>query len=258
MEPGCERSSCRWRRLARLAGLVPLDRRLDRRRRRSAQLSRDRHVCVFDWSESPEGPPRIVDGGTRHGPPPDLDAAAQTRAGRGLATVASCRSNVCQSARLIGLVYLDTESGPTLEDLRTAAATPTGYPGASSRRSPGSEKRVTHSGCTRPRPSTCHRRRDVCRRCVRPRDRDAGDCAARTCRVSRACARRSRPPCTRPNGCSAVRRSRWPARGASETAAAAACDLGDLQLGRRDRCRRSNGSLARGSGPAILPLRCAA
>ena len=35
-----------------------------------------------------------------------------------------------------------------------------------------------------------------------------------------------------PNGCSAERPSRWPARGASAAAAAAACDLGDLQLGR--------------------------
>src|SRR6185295_18198078 len=32
-------------------------------------------------------------------------------------------------ARLIGLVYLDTESGPTLEDLRAAAAEADGLPG---------------------------------------------------------------------------------------------------------------------------------
>ena len=133
--------------------------------------------------------------------------------------------------RLIGLIYLDTEAGPTLEDLRRAATEADGLPGRFIEALTGLRKTRdalwVHETASPYAPSE---RAPVIPTPSR-NDRDAGiGRLERVVFAARALAGRGRHARAE----RLLRRAAvaLAARGASTAAAAAACDLGDLQLGR--------------------------
>ena len=134
-------------------------------------------------------------------------------------------------ARLIGLVYLDTESGPTLEDLRAAAAEADGLPGRFIEALAGLRKTRDALWVHETASEYLATARQTPVVAARRGERDAG--VARLERVvsaARALAARGRH--ARAERLLRRAATSLAARGATETAAAAACDLAHLQLDR--------------------------
>jgi DNA-binding NtrC family response regulator/tetratricopeptide (TPR) repeat protein len=119
-------------RAARLAGLLTLDRKLislrgDRRERREIDaMCHNRHLCILDWLDGDRSTPAVlaaaaVDGARRH---MWLHFCRNPLETRHVVTLERLTP-----AQLSGMVYFDAELGPTLDEVRTAAAGSDGLPG---------------------------------------------------------------------------------------------------------------------------------
>jgi len=119
-------------RLARLGGLLPIDRGLSSRPEIAA-ICRGRHLCVLDWSDIEDGPPRVLALSTTESPRRHVwirfhrvPLQSSNAAGNNT-SIALERVPV---SRMISTIFLDPEMGPCIDDLRAAATAADGLPGA--------------------------------------------------------------------------------------------------------------------------------
>jgi DNA-binding NtrC family response regulator/tetratricopeptide (TPR) repeat protein len=113
-------------RAARLAGLLPIARRLVDSREDLSEVCRNRHVCVLDWGEGRD-PPRV------------LAAVAEGGARRHVwlrfvRSIDRARSPLLilepfSISELTAMIFVDEESGPGEQELRAAALLAEGRPG---------------------------------------------------------------------------------------------------------------------------------
>ena len=119
-------------RAARLSGLLPIDRRVAAQPWIAA-ICRGRHLCVLDWSDAVEdGPPHVLSTAAAEMPRRhvwlrlrrgDPDSFSDRSARHTL------RLERLSVARMIAMIFLDTELGPSVNHLRAAAVAADGLPG---------------------------------------------------------------------------------------------------------------------------------
>jgi DNA-binding NtrC family response regulator/tetratricopeptide (TPR) repeat protein len=213
-------------RAARLAGLIPIDAALAGRSKDAGALCRDRHVCVMEWSSSPAAAAYVLAlaarGGSRH------LLLRFHRSDHGADAIVLERLTVPE---LCAAVHVDPDIGPDVIEMTRAASNSDGLPGVfirtlASRRKPGGSGWLHE---TAPE-YVIH-------------DHALASTAARTTTASAGIARLERVVAAARTLAARGRHARaerllrramnaLAARHASRAAAMAACDLGDLLLGR--------------------------
>jgi transcriptional regulator with AAA-type ATPase domain/tetratricopeptide (TPR) repeat protein len=221
-------------RAARLSGLLPIDRRVAAQPW-SAAICRGRHLCVLDWSVAVEdGPPHVLSTAAAEMPRRhvwlrlrrgDPDSFSDRSARHTL------RLERLSVARMIAMIFLDTELGPSVDHLRAAAVAADGLPGRFIDTLVGAQGAISalyvHETAPQYEVPSERGTHAVAGRAYH----DAGvRRLERVIEAARALARRGRHARAQ----RLLRRASvaLAARGATQAAAVAACDLGRLQLDR--------------------------